>query len=205
LLLLGQGKHLVDVSFPVTDGDDFHTRGCQGQGLLEGLQPAVAFLLFDREQTQFLWSMGRLILGTDEEILRQQSQGHPLRGESQGGMHPKADLILPFGPDGTQAFGLRMMSEVQKAGVLHGEHLLMLRHPLHRSLVMWGTYALWCGFVVVEESIGCFGISPIFTSLVDRTIGLHRKLRSQVNAAAIQTGVLEFDCGKFLKAPLVFG
>ncbi len=120
-------------------------------------------------------------------------------------MHPKATLILAFGPDGTQSFGLRMMGEVQKAGVLDCEYLLVLCYPLDRPLVMRGTYALRCCFVVIEKPIGCFGVSPIFTSLVDWTVWLHGKLRSQLNAPAIQTGVLQFDRGKFIKAPPAFG
>jgi hypothetical protein len=48
LLFLGEGKHFVDIGFPVADGDHFHASGCQSQGLLERLQPAVAFLFLDR-------------------------------------------------------------------------------------------------------------------------------------------------------------
>jgi hypothetical protein len=120
-------------------------------------------------------------------------------------MHPKSTLILAFGPDGTQAFGLRMMAEVQKTGVLDRKHLIVLRHPLDRPLVMWGAYPFRCCFVVIEKPIGCLGIGPIFTRLVDRPVWLDGKLRSQVDAPAIQTGVLKFDCSKFIKAPLVFG
>jgi hypothetical protein len=81
----------------------------------------------------------------------------------------------------------------------------LLRHPLDCPLVMRSTYPLRCCFVVIEKPIGCLGIGPIFTSLVDRPVWLHDKLRSQVDAPLVQTGVLEFDCGKFIKAPLVFG
>ena len=120
-------------------------------------------------------------------------------------MHPKSTLILAFGPDGTQAFGLRMMGEVQKAGVLDRKYLSVLSHSLNRPLVMRDAYALRCCLVVIEKPIGCFGVSPIFTSLVDRPVGLYRKSRSQLDAAAIQTGVLKFDGSKFFKAPLVLG
>jgi len=120
-------------------------------------------------------------------------------------MHPKSTLILPFGPNGPQTFGLRMVGIVQKAGVLHRKHLFVLRRALDRPLVMGRAYALRCCLVVIEKPIGCFGVSPIFTSLVDRPVGLHRKAHSQVDAAAIQSGVLKFDRGEFFKTPLVFG
>jgi len=117
-------------------------------------------------------------------------------------MHPKAVLMLSFGPDGTQLLGLWMMSVVQKSGVLGREYLLVLRYPLNRPLVMRCSYALRCHFVVVEKPIGCFGICPIFTSLVDWPAGLHRKLRSQLSASAIQSGVPQLDSGKLVEAPL---
>jgi hypothetical protein len=119
-------------------------------------------------------------------------------------MHPNATLILAFGSDGTQACGLRVMRVVQKAGVLNCEHLLVLCHPLDRPLVMRGTYVLRCCFVIIEKPVGCFGVSPIFTSLVDWTVWLFDQLRSQLDASAIQTGILQFDRGKFITAPLVF-
>jgi len=119
-------------------------------------------------------------------------------------MHPKATLILVFGSNGTQTFGLRVMRVVQKAGFLDCKNLLVLCHPLDCPLVMRGTYALRCGFVVIEKPIGCFGVSPIFTSLVDWTVWLHGKLPGQLNAPAIQTGVLQFDRGKFIETPLAF-
>jgi hypothetical protein len=81
--------------------------------------------------------MSRLVLGTGEERLGQQSEWHPLGHRSEREMHPKAALMLTFVPDGTQSLGLRMTGVVQKTGVLlDGKHLLVLRYSLHRPLVM---------------------------------------------------------------------
>jgi len=117
-------------------------------------------------------------------------------------MHPKAALMLAFVPDGSQSPSLWVMGVVQKSGVLNREHLLVLRYPLDRPLVMRCSYALRCHFVVVEKPIGGLGICPIFTSLVDRPAWLHRKPTSQLAASAIQTGILQLDSGKLVEAPL---
>jgi hypothetical protein len=117
-------------------------------------------------------------------------------------MHPKAALVLTFVPDGTQSLGLWMMGVVQKAGVLDRKYLLVLRYSLHRPLMMRCSDTLWCHLVVVEKTIGCFGVCPIFTSLVDWPAWLHRKLHSQLAASPIQTGILQLDSGKLVKAPL---
>jgi site-specific DNA recombinase len=79
VLGLNKGKHLVDVSFPVTDGDDFHPCGCQCQSLLEGLQPAVAFLFLDRQQATLLWSMRGLVLGPSQDSLGEESKWQSIR------------------------------------------------------------------------------------------------------------------------------
>ena len=118
-------------------------------------------------------------------------------------MHPKAALLLAFGPDSTQSLGLRVTGIVQKTGVLDGEHPLVLRHPLDRPLVMRCSYALRCHLIVVEKSIGGLGIGPILTGSVDRPVWLHPKLHSQLATAAIQTGVLQLDSGKLIEAPLI--
>jgi hypothetical protein len=70
------------------------------------------------------------------------------------------------------------MGVVQKTGVLDREYLLVLRDSLNRPLVMQCSYALWCHLVVVEQPICCFGICPVFTSLIDWPAWLHRKLHS---------------------------
>jgi len=80
----------------------------------------------------------------------------------------------------------------------------VLRDPLNRPLVMGCANTLRCYLVVVEKTIGCLGVCPIFTSLVDWPAWLHRKLHSQVAASTIQAGVLQLDGGKLVKAPLAF-
>jgi hypothetical protein len=117
-------------------------------------------------------------------------------------MHPESTLMLTFVPDGTQSLGLWVMSVVQKTGVLDREHLLVLRYPLDRPLVMRCADTLRCHLVVVEKPIGGLGICPIFTSLIDRPSRLHRELNSQLAASPIQAGVLQLDSGKPVEAPL---
>ena len=72
LPLVGQRKQLVDIRFPVTHGHDLHLLRGQGEGLFQGFQPPIAFLLFDGEFVEFIRCMGRFTHGPGEEGLGQQ-------------------------------------------------------------------------------------------------------------------------------------
>ncbi|MCZ7568805.1 MAG: recombinase family protein [Ardenticatenaceae bacterium] len=204
LPLLSHGKQLVDVGFPVADGDDFHALGCQRQGLLEGLPPAIACLVLDGQQAPFLRSMRRLVFGPDEDRLGQHAQRQALGRAGQRGMQPKPALFLALRANRTQPFGLGVVGIIQESRVLDRQHPRVLGHPLHRPLLMRRSDAFRCRLIMIKKAIGRLDIRPIFTGLVNRTLGLHGQLYRQLAASIVEASLLQVYRRKLVQAPLIF-
>jgi hypothetical protein len=135
--------------------------------------------------------MRGLILGTGEDGLGQHPQGHAFGRDDPRRMQPKTALFLAFLANRTQPLGLGEMGIIQVSRVLDRQHPPVLAHPFDGPLLMRGLDAFRCRLIIVEKAIGRFGIGPIFTGLVNRTMWLHRQLHRQLAAAVIETSVLQ--------------
>ena len=89
------------------------------------------------------------------------------------------------------------MREVEKRGVLDGQHHWMAWHPGHSALTVGRQEFARRNIRIGDETVGRFASGPIFTRLVDRRSRLLAKRISQCLAAPIQPLVLEADLGEF--------
>jgi len=96
------------------------------------------------------------------------------------------------------------MGVIQKRGVLNGQHHLMTSHPLYCALAVCINHLFRRDFRIIKETVGCLGIGPIFTGLVDRRRWLLPQVIGQFLAAAVQARIAQVDLGKFFRCPGFF-
>src|SRR6185503_10981442 len=91
----------------------------------------------------------------------------------------------------------------QITGILKGKHGAVRLRSLARSRSVSRQDVLYLYVLVLEEAIGSFGLRPIATGLIDRTLGHLGKVPTELNESCRPSFIPQVHALKFFPCPLV--
>lgn len=197
------GEKLVDVRFAIGDGEDGAFLRHTLMDGPQGLDPAIAFFVFEGALTACFAS--RSVGFALPAALIQKAQRYPLGGAGEGGMNPQAARLAD-----------RRGVEADLGGILDREHeLLLVPDPGDAGVdagrqqgfaeadllrVALGVHAVQ---LRAQEPIGCFGLPGQGEDCWDRTSRAFRHFREHLHHTPSEALVVKIESGEFPAKPIM--
>ncbi|HEY6264681.1 MAG TPA: hypothetical protein VIW93_07755 [Candidatus Acidoferrum sp.] len=208
-------KELVNIALQVADVNAAFRIVQKGRGLLQILQPADAFFLFNRHARGIdflLESVAAYEFASRPELHSRQAQGQSIGGHRQAGMHLNSahNVVLQLSvqvpshgksmqnanrADVLPVIGkFRRIVKDQNSGIRSNESLVCRLEVSSKNV-------LFVHAVVGQKTIGCFCVCPVLANQRNALAGALGELLEKFSESLVEPDVCELATNKFTFNP----